>query len=229
MAEILIAEDDAGIRTGLKEILEAEGHQVRVVDDGAQALAAFKEKTPHLLLLDVVMPRMSGLEVCVHVRTVNPTIPVLMLTAKNDAADVAVGLGLGADDYLVKPFRIPELLARIEVALRHQRNCQQLVSGNEDRYPFGTGMLDLANRFFVDGTHRVLLTAIQTCLLRLLVRNPDHIHSRKELHEKGWGTDCSCGYRAIDQQIAKLRRKLGPAGELIETVSGVGYRYHLGY
>lgn len=229
MAEILIAEDEADIRDGLKEVLVAEGYKVRAVEDGVQALAAFNQKTPQLMLLDVVMPRMTGLEVCVHVRAVNPTLPILMLTAKNDVSDISTGLGLGADDYLTKPFRVTELLARIEVALRHQRNYAQLAAKIEDTYSFGTGKVDLPNRVYTDGRNRrVLLTAIQTCLLGLFVRNPDHVHTRKELHEKGWGANCVCGYRAIDQQIAKLRRKLGPSGALIETVSGVGYRYHLG-
>lgn len=230
MAEILIAEDEVDVREGLKVVLEAEGHQVRVVGDGVQAMEAFTQKTPHLLLLDMEMPRMTGLEVCVRVRIVNNLIPIFMMTSRNEESDIVTGLGLGADDYLVKPLRMPELLARIEAALRRQRNCQRLVSKKEGRYVFGTGTLDLQNQLFQDGPNRrVLLTSLQTAILRLFVKNPDHVHTRPELHEKGWGCDSAKGYRAIDQQIAKLRKKLGPSGALIETVSGVGYRYHIGF
>ncbi|MGN0852580.1 MAG: response regulator transcription factor [Kiritimatiellia bacterium] len=230
MAEILIAEDEAGIRDGLKEVLEAEGHRVRAVCDGVQAVAAFNTAAPHLLLLDVVMPRMTGLEVCVRVRAVNRTLPILMLTAKNDASDVAAGLGLGADDYLAKPFRVPELLARIDAALRRQRMLRQAVSDSAEACEFGLGTLDLRNQLYFEGpTRRTSLTSLQTALLRLFVKNPDRIYTRRELHERGWGTDCVNGYRSVDQQIAKLRRKLGASGALIETVSGVGYRCRPGF
>lgn len=227
MAEILLAEDEDNVRDGLKAALESNGHRVRAVADGVGAVDEFTRACPDLLLLDVMMPRMTGFEVCVHVRNSSKTVPVLLITAKADESDAVLGLGLGADDYLTKPVGMPVLLARVGVALRRVRHFAESVRQARERYRIGDGMLDMAARQFRDDVAgRVDLSALQARILALLAANPGRVFSREELVLTGWGGGRAGDLRIVDQQIAKLRRKLGRSGRLVETVSGCGYRLH---
>lgn len=227
MAEILLAEDEENVRDGLKAALEASGHCVRAVSDGVGAVDEFARSCPDLLLLDVMMPRMTGFEVCVHVRNSSKTLPVLLLTAKADESDAVLGLGLGADDYLTKPVGMPVLIARVGAALRRVRRFAEAARQTRERYRVGDGTLDMAARQFLDAAAgRVDLSALQARLLALFAANPGRVFSREELVRTGWGGDRAGDLRIVDQQIAKLRRKLGRAGRLVETVSGCGYRFH---
>lgn len=226
MANILLAEDEDNIRDGLKVALELEGHTVHAVANGIDAVAAFDRARPDLLLLDVMMPRMTGFEVCVHVRNVDAAVPILMLTAKNEESDTVFGLGLGADDYLTKPVRMQELQARIGAALRRARVASPAARPVAETYVFGRWTFDAGNHLLLeDGTRRVPLTPVQTSLMKLFVRNPDCLFSRERLFEVGWGGLRVGSFRLVDQQIAKLRRKLGTAGVCVETVFGCGYRF----
>ena len=223
MAYILFAEDDETLRTGLETTLTSEGYETCGCKDGDEALAAFAKRRPDLLILDVMMPGKSGFDVCVEVRRVDPSVPILFLTAKASEADVVVGLGLGADDFIPKPFRIRELLARVSAALRRGRLAAS--SSNADTFVIGKARVD-ARRFLVSTGELPdqPLTVRELGLLKEFAAHLGEVLSRDMLLDKIWGVNYAGGTRTLDQHIVQVRRKLGPSGDLIETVRGVGYR-----
>lgn len=228
MSYILFAEDDATLRTGLDAALASEGYEVRGCRDGDEVLAAFAERRPDLLLLDVMMPGRSGFDVCVEVRRTDPTVPVLFLTAKASEADVVIGLGLGADDFIPKPFRVRELLARVAAALRRGRLAAPAASAGAETFTIGTARID--GRRFLVSTGELPdqpLTVRELGLLKTFAAHPGEVLSRDKLLDCVWGADYAGGTRTLDQHIVQVRRKLGASGELIETVRGVGYRLRL--
>ena len=218
MAEILIGEDDADVRKWLAIALETEGFTVRTAADGAATLEEAKTTRPDLLILDVMMPKMSGLEVCKAIRAFDRTLPILMLTARNKDEDLIAGLGAGADDYVTKPFALNVLLARIAALLRR-------TDRTECRDDFSSFRLDARKMtiVFANG-QEVLLSAREYELLKLLADHRGEVLRRDDILNRIWGLTFYGNTRTLDQHIALLRRKLGSCANCIETVRNVGYR-----
>ena len=224
MAEILIAEDDASIREWVAVALEADGHSVRSAVDGAAALAAYAEHRPDLLVLDVMMPKKSGYDVCQEIRRRDPSLPILMLTAKGTEADKVLGLGLGADDYMTKPFGVRELSARVTALLR-RTYAAETAGRSETRFQIGGHVVDAAAATISspEGTTEAL-TPHELALLRLFATHPGEILSRDRLLNEVWGYAYMGTTRTLDQRVAVIRRKLGADAPLVETLYGQGYR-----
>ena len=226
MAYVLFAEDDETLRTGLEAALSSEGYETCGCKDGNEALSAFAQRRPDLLILDVMMPGKSGFDVCVEVRRSDPTVPIIFLTAKTSEADVVIGLGLGADDFIPKPFRIRELLARVSAALR--RGQLAATTAPSDVFTIGSARID-ARRFLVSTGEPPdqPLTVRELGLLKEFAAHPGEVLSRDTLLDEVWGMDYAGGTRTLDQHIVQVRRKLGPSGDLIETIRGVGSRLRI--
>lgn len=228
MPEVLVAEDEAGIRTGIAAVLESEGYRVREAPDGEAALAEYARKRPDLVLLDVMMPKKSGWDVCTEIRRHDPATPIVMLTAKGEEADKVIGLGLGADDYMTKPFGFRELLARVAAALRRanvaRSGAAQTAGG--DVFDFSGCEVD-ARKFTLrdpDGNESGL-GARELSLLKTFAARPDEVLSRDFLLDAVWGVSYCGNTRTLDQHVAQLRKKLGAAAVALETVHGIGYRW----
>lgn len=233
-ASILIAEDDKGIRLGLTAALESENYDVTAAGDGAQALNLFRQKKYDLVILDVMMPRKSGYDVCREIRASNAAVPILFLTAKGGEIDKVVGLKMGADDYMSKPFGVHELLARVEALLRRMRvgradgNGAGGTGGLPDAFRFGSANVD-RKKFAVElGGAVNPLSARELKLLEVFARHPDEVLTRDRLLNEVWGIDYYGTTRTLDQHIVQLRKKIEPRPafpQTILTVHGVGYRY----
>jgi len=228
---ILIAEDDINIRTGLVDTLESEGYRVTSAADGKQALDLFKNNTFHLVLLDIMMPGKSGYDVCREIRRLDPDVPVIMLTAKGEEIDKVVGLELGADDYITKPFGVHELLARISAVLRRAlRNTQPPGPNGNTLAPFIFGDAEVDTKTFElrKAKQTTALGEREIKLLSLFAAHPNEVLSRDFLLNEAWGIDYYGTTRTLDQHIANLRKKIenDPSRPVfIKTVHGVGYRY----
>ena len=220
MAEILIGEDDADVRKWLAIALETEGFTVRTAADGATTLEEATAARPDLVILDVMMPKMSGLEVCKTIRAFDRTLPILMLTARNKDEDLIAGLGAGADDYVTKPFALNVLLARIAALLR--RTDAADCNNTADISGFRLDIRKMAIVF--DNGQQVLLTAREYELLKLLADHRGEVLKRDDILNRIWGLTFYGNTRTLDQHIALLRRKLGSCSNCIETVRNVGYR-----
>lgn len=232
--KILVAEDDPAILSGVVDLLALEGYFVEEAKDGAAALGRFRSFHPDLVLLDVMMPKMSGYDVCRAIRREDLVIPILMLTAKGEEIDKVIGLELGADDYIVKPFGMAELLARVRSSLRRKAWSRQSGSlGKEEaESPLVLQMAEVTIDF---GSMRGMqnkipfsLTPKEMALLRTLVENKGKVVPRELLLEIVWGVDCDITTRSIDQHMARLRQKVetDPARpRFLHTVHGVGYRF----
>jgi two-component system response regulator MprA len=216
----LIAEDDKAVRESLARVLTFEGYEVQTAVDGAQALAAALELPPDLILLDVLMPVLDGLTACRRLRQAGDRTPVLMLTARHEVTDKVAGLDAGADDYLVKPFSLDELLARVRALLRRTS-----LSGEEERLQVGDLVLDTLRRHVQRGERSLELTKTEFDLLELFLHNRDIVLTRDQIYERIWGYDFETSSKSLDVYIGYLRRKTEAGGEprLIHTVRGVGY------
>ena len=229
MARILVVEDELELAELIRRDLENVGHRVTVVHDGPAAVQSATTADPELIVLDVMLPGFDGLEVTRQIRHLRST-PILMLTARATELDKVVGLELGADDYLTKPFSMRELQARIGAILRRSdviRNQSQPRETTEVIRAPRLRVDVLAHEVQSDGV-QVSLTATEFSLLRLLAGNPGRVFSREYLLEEVWGDEVAVFDRTIDSHIQRLRKKLGgngSAGDLIETVWGVGYRF----
>lgn len=217
---VLVAEDDPEIRTALVRILSYEGYEVLAVNDGAAALEAAVEHDVDLMLLDVMMPFVDGLDVCRKLRSKGDRTPILMLTARHETKDRVAGLDAGADDYLAKPFELDELLARLRALLRR-------TSEPSDDGPLTIGNLRLdPKRHEVerDG-ERIELTRTEFEILHLLMRNDGIVLERAVMYDRIWGYDFGSSSRSLDVHVGYLRRKLedGDRPRMIETVRGVGF------
>jgi len=224
VATIVVAEDERDLNTLVRRHLEDEGHRVVQAYDGAEAVLAVQRERPDLLVLDWMMPKLDGLEVCRRVRR-ESIVPILMLTARSEEIDRVLGLEVGADDYLVKPFGIRELLARVHALLRRVELFRE--AGNDAAPPVlmaGALQVDLAQHTVTVEGDAVDLTPKEFDLLALLVRNPGRAFARDYLLEKVWGYDYGGFDRTVDTHVLRLRKKLGASGDQIETVWGVGYR-----
>lgn len=221
MTTVLLAEDDPTISEPLARALRREGYDVDVVDDGPSALAAARN-SPDLLILDLGLPGMDGLDVCRRARAEGLTVPVLVLTARADEVDTVVGLDAGADDYVTKPFRLAELLARARALLR--RGPKDGISGSEDS---PVKIDPAARRVYIDG-QEVQLTAKEFELLTVLARHEGAVVSREQLMREVWDTAWYGSTKTLDMHISVLRRKIGDDvsnQRLITTVRGVGFRF----
>ena len=225
MTDILFAEDDPQIREWVAYSLERDRHRVRSVADGESALTAYAEKRPDLLILDIMMPKMSGYDVLLKIREKDRTLPVLMLTAKSTESDKVMGLGIGADDYMTKPFGVRELQARVSALLR-RASANASVGKSAKNFRFATFKVNAARRILISATGgETELTELEVSLLRVLSAHPREIVSRDALLNGIWGTSYYGTNRTLDNRILALRRKLGGAARHIETVYGSGYRY----
>ncbi len=226
---VLIAEDDPNLRQGLIDLLEGEGYQVLPCADGRQALDCFHREAPDLVLLDVMMPELSGYDVCREIRKNDGRTPLIMLTAKGEEIDKVVGLELGADDYVTKPFGLHELRARIAAVLRRVRNQQAESPGTlPERFPIGQALVDRKTYQVTVGDRSYSLTSREMKLLEIFQARPNQVLSRNDLLNAAWGIDYFGTTRTLDQHIAQLRKKIEPdpsSPQFLLTVHGVGYRF----
>lgn len=221
MPEILIIEDERPIAELLKYSLEREGYAVRMAHTGADGLAAIETALPDLVLLDLMLPDMDGLDICRQV-TQQRKVPIIIVSAKNDQVDKIIGLEYGADDYITKPFDIREVLLRMQSVLR-RGGVAAPAAGSEDILRQGDLCLIRSKHEVKKGGMRIELTPKEFDLLAILLENKGKVLSRAELLEKVWEFAYIGDTRTVDIHIQRLRRKLG-ADKLIETVFGVGYK-----
>jgi two-component system response regulator MprA len=221
--KILVIDDDEKITSMLRRSLAFEGYEVVVARNGQEGLRQMLEEDPDLLILDVMMPHMDGWEVCRRVREAGSGVPILMLTAKDEVADKVKGLDLGADDYLVKPFALEELLARVRSLLR--RASDKAGAAPQNRLHFEDVTLDLDTRQVIRDGKTIDLTTKEFELLHLFMQNPRRVLSRDIIMEKIWGYDYSGESNVLEVYIALLRQKLEEHGgkRIIQTVRGAGY------
>lgn len=224
--KVLIVEDDPHILLGLEEVLKSDGFEVAVCNRGDQALEAVSKHRPTLIVLDIMLPGMSGYDVCKRLRAGKNSTPILMLTAKSQELDKVVGLELGADDYVTKPFGVKELLARIHALLRRSGAPP---SDGEDSAPFQIGSATIEPKTFQLRRGKTVeeLTAKELKLLQMFHAHPGEVLSRDRLLSEIWGYNYYGTTRTLDQVIVQLRRKLGDSGDeprYLLTVHGVGYK-----
>ena len=217
---ILVVDDEPAVRDAVRRALVLSGYTVETADGGGAAVTALAAEAPDAIVLDVAMPGVDGLEVCRRLRASGDRTPVLMLTARDTVADRVEGLDAGADDYLVKPFALEELLARLRALLRRTGPAEP---GAVLR--FADLELDPVAHTVARGGRRIDLTRTEFALLELLLRNPRVVLTRSVIHERIWGYDFGPGSNALGVYVGYLRRKLEAGGEsrLIQTVRGVGY------
>jgi two-component system response regulator MprA len=218
--QVLVAEDDRGVRESLVRALHFEGYDVQAVSDGAKALEAVAQHEPDVVVLDVMMPYVDGLTACRQLRARYRTLPILMLTARHEVSDRVAGLDAGADDYLVKPYAVGELAARLRALLRRTS-----VSGASDVLSVADLTLDPSSRLAERGGRPLELTKTEFDLLELLMHNVGIVLPRDTIYERIWGYDFETSSRSLDVYIGYLRQKTETDGEprLIHTVRGVGY------
>ncbi len=227
--KILVAEDDANIRMGLVDTLESENYQVAEACNGAEALKLFNNNIFDLILLDIMMPEKSGYDVCQDIRAVNKDIPIIMLTAKGEEFDKVLGLKLGADDYITKPFGIHELLARISAILRRsKRGAEPEGKSLQNKFKFGQFKVNIKTYKLSDKDSSIDLSERELKLIQYFHEHPNEVLSRDDILNAIWGIDYYGTTRTLDQHIAQLRKKIekDPSKPcLITTVHGIGYRY----
>jgi len=227
---VLIIEDDPHILLGLEEVLQSEGFEVAVCNRGDQALNALARHRPALVVLDVMLPGLSGYDICKQIRAKKNSTPILMLTAKGQEIDKVVGLELGADDYVTKPFGVRELLARIHALLR--RTGGEKTGATEPQIPFQIGTATIDPRTFQLKRGKTVeeLTARELKLLQIFFTHPSEVLSRDRLLNEVWGYNYYGTTRTLDQVIVQLRKKLADNGnepKHLITVHGVGYKLML--
>jgi DNA-binding response OmpR family regulator len=226
---VAIVDDEATIRETVEYALTREGFRTRVHTDGVDAWESFQEALPDLVILDILMPRMDGLELCRRLRGRSDSLPIIFLTSRDEEFDRVLGLELGADDYLCKPFSMRELIARVKVLFRRLSLRQDVAPTSDDALlRVGDLRLDRNRHQAYWSDAEVALTVTEFRILAALVKHPGHVKSRAQLLEEGYPDDTYVSERTIDSHIKRLRRKfeqLAPGAELIETVYGLGYRY----
>jgi two-component system, OmpR family, response regulator MprA len=220
---ILVVDDDRAVRESLRRSLQFNGYQVELASDGQQALESIGGSRPDAMVLDVMMPRLDGLEVCRRLRGTGDDLPILVLTARDTVSDRVAGLDAGADDYLPKPFALEELLARLRALLR--RRNPDTNAATEAPMSFADLELDPSTREVRRGERSISLTRTEFALLELLIAHPKQVLTRSRILEEVWGYDFPTSGNALEVYIGYLRRKTEADGEsrLIHTVRGIGY------
>ncbi|WP_020576130.1 response regulator transcription factor [Actinopolymorpha alba] len=216
---VLVVEDDDTIAQAIQHRLRAEGFEVRCTGDGESALAAYQQDEPDLVILDRMLPGVDGLEVCRRIQATRP-VPVLMVTALGEETDLLVGLGVGADDYMAKPFSMRELVARVNALLRRVDRAARLAV-DDQVVRIGAVAIDPGERRVFVRDAEVQLTKTEFDLLRRLADRPGQVFERERLLTDIWGFSQPAATRTVDSHIRALRRKLGPG--VVRTVHGVGY------
>ena len=224
---IAVVDDEEAIRETVAFALKRDGYTVTTYEDGLQAWPAFQKALPSIVVLDVLMPRMDGLELCRKLRSASETLPIIFLTSRDEELDRVLGLELGADDYLCKPFSMRELIARIKVLLRRTALASRTTEPPQI-HRAGDLELDLQRYQAKWKCAPVTLTVTEFLMLQALVRHPGHVKTRAQLTKEGYPHDTYVSDRTIDSHIKRLRRKfeeVDPSFEAIETMYGLGYRY----
>ena len=219
---ILIVDDEPSITELVQLYLEREGFGCLFARDGAAALEAVAQKDPDLMILDVMLPEVDGFEVCRRLRAEDHPIPIIMLTARDEDVDKIVGLELGADDYLTKPFNPRELVARVKAILRRSERLAQAATPAE--FHFGEVRIDPAGRELWDGERRIDLRTQEFELLLAFAEHKGMVLTREQLLQLAWGYDFYGQTRTVDVHVAHLRKKLTSTALVIETVTGIGYK-----
>jgi two-component system response regulator MprA len=220
---ILVVDDDRAVRESLRRSLTFNGYEVDLAADGAAALGQITAARPDALILDVMMPRMGGLEACRALRATGDDVPILVLTARDAVADRVAGLDAGADDYLPKPFALEELLARLRALLRRSSNDND--DGTAGLLTFADLSMNTSTREVHRGEHDLKLTRTEFALLELFLRHPRQVLSRERILEEVWGFDFPTTANSLEVYVGYLRRKTEAEGgpRLVHTVRGVGY------
>jgi DNA-binding response OmpR family regulator len=222
METILIIEDDATMLRGLKDNFEFKGYNVLTAADGEEGLNMALDTKPDLIILDIMLPKINGYEVCRYIREENLYMPIIMLTAKGEESDVVLGLNLGADDYVTKPFSVKELLARSAAFLRRRKQTGQ------DVYEFADFKLDIPARRLTRRGEEIKLSPKEFSLLELFVKMPGRALTRDEILNKVWGYNSFTGRRGIDRFITTLRNKIESdphSPVFIHTIREIGYKF----
>ena len=224
MTRILIVEDEPAMVSGLRDNFEFEGYDVITAADGVEGLGRALKDSPDLVVLDVMMPRMSGLDVCKQLKAKKPALPIIMLTARGQEVDKVVGLELGADDYVTKPFSIRELLARVKAVLRRAQGAAK----DQESYSFGDVEVNVRSCRVIRAGRPVEFSAKEFELLKYFLSHPGETVTRDRLLEDVWGYERYPTTRTVDAHIVRLRQKLEPKPEeprFILTVHGMGYKF----
>jgi len=222
METVLIIEDDAAMLRGLKDNFEFKGYHVLTAGDGEEGLNAALNSRPDLIILDIMLPKINGYEICRLLRQEELEMPVIMLTAKGEESDIVLGLNLGADDYVTKPFSIKEFLARADALLRRSRQVEK------DTYEFGDLVLDIRARTLSKNGKEVKLSPKEMKLLEFFARKQGRALTRDEILNRVWGYDCFSGPRSVDRFVTTLRNKIEPDPHnptLIHTIREIGYKF----
>ncbi len=220
--KVLVVDDDKAVRESLRRSLEFNGYAVALASDGAEALAGIGKLSPDVVVMDVMMPRLDGIETTKALRAAGNDVPILVLTARDAVGDRVEGLDAGADDYLTKPFALQELLARLRALLRrvvpHEDDADETLA-------FGDLTLDIASREVTRGDRRIELTRTEFTLLEMFLRRPRRVLERSFILEEVWGYDFPTTANSLEVYVGYLRRKTEAEGEsrLLHTVRGVGY------
>ncbi|MBL9037731.1 MAG: response regulator transcription factor [Archangium sp.] len=225
MARILVVEDEQDLASLLEYNLKADGHEVDVARSGAAGVARIKTFRPELILLDLMLPDIAGSEVARLVREGEPKrVPIIMVTARGEESDRVKGLELGADDYVVKPFSVKELLLRVKAVLRRHSEAPAAAPSAGSVLSAGDITLDVERHEVHASGAPVVLTALEFRLLKTFLERPGRVQTRETLLSDVWGIDADITTRTVDTHIKRLREKLGPAGDIVETIRGVGYK-----
>ena len=224
MKSVLIVEDNQAMLRGLGDNFEMKGYRVKTASDGERGLSAALKEKPDLIILDIMLPKVNGYEICSQVRKNNLDMPIIMLTAKDQEADVILGLNLGADDYVTKPFSIKELLARAEAFMRRR------VTEDQDVYEFGDCRLDVVQETFARGGQEVKLSPGEFKMLHLFLRRAGCTLTCDEIRGTVWGYSHFITLHDIEQTVDTLRKKIEPDPDspvFIHTVEVIGYKFKL--
>lgn len=225
MVKIVVVEDENDITELVKYNLEREGFEVRTANNGNAALDLIRREDPNLVLLDLMLPGMDGLEICRRVKSdpLTSRVSVIMVTAKGEESDIVLGLGLGADDYVTKPFSVKELVARVKAVLR--RGPIKEESNKGERLLIGSLVIDASKHQIYVGPEKTSFTATEFRLLHFLASHPGRVFTRDQLMSRVIGQDTNVVDRNIDVHIRSIRKKLGESQYMVETIRGVGYRF----